>query len=361
MVEPAQKIGIVTLYGLFNYGNRLQDLAIHTLLRDRGYFPESIIVRSKSLRTALRDAARTSYSVLLPNQAKSRRHNRFRSFDRNVTHRRYWSASQLRRAAMRYGCFIAGSDQIWNPYDVNSKALYFLDFASRDQRIALAPSFGVDTIPSELVPEYTKWLSGFPVLSVREETGAALIRDLTGRRAQVLIDPTLVLDSHQWRSLADNSLRPDRSYLVTYFLGRMNESRTTLIEDFANKHNLLVVHLSNPDLPEFYEAGPAEFLDLIDNAACVFTDSFHGSAFSLLFDTPLVIFDREGSGPDMSSRLSTFAETFALSDRMHPHCDLEHCMSVDYTEAHKVLEVKRREFHDYLDQELARVARSSTA
>lgn len=357
--QQVRKVGIVTLFGLDNYGNRLQNLAVHQLLKDRGCSATSLVIRSNYPRGILSEA-KGSLRAILHGRAASHRLMRFRSFNRQMNHQRFLSESGVRRSRDHYDCFITGSDQVWNPHFIKSHGPYFLDWALEHQRIALAPSFGVDEIPAHFVESYTRWLNGFPALSVREDAGADLIHRFTGRHAQVLIDPTLALGCDQWRAQASGSLQPSSPYLLTYFLGQMSEDRWALIDQFCRTHELRLVPLSDPTHPEFYSAGPAEFLDLIDHAACVFTDSFHGSAFSLILETPLVIFDREASTVSMSSRLETFARTFGLAHRVYPQCGLDQCLSMDYKDATELLQVKRREFHEYLDRELARVAHTSS-
>ena len=97
-----------------------------------------------------------------------------------------------------YDAYICGSDQIWNPTYKSTGSAYFLQFAPEYKRIAFAPSFGLSRIPDALHTLYKKWLNGIPYLSVREEQGAKIIKELTGRDALVVPDPTLCLTRKQW-------------------------------------------------------------------------------------------------------------------------------------------------------------------
>ena len=216
-------------------------------------------------------------------------------------------------------------------------------------------------MPQDSWDDYAQELNRFANLSVREDSGARLIRDLTGRDATVLVDPTLVLTADEWRTVARRSARPSCPYVLTYFLGTVSPNRAADIRRFAELHSLVVVNLMERSSPAIYESGPSEFIDLIDNAECVFTDSFHGSVFSLLMETPVTIFDREDDIASMSSRLDTFARTFGLECRLYSKSGLQNALSTDsYTQAHDALHAERRRFLEYLDKELARVEAGNT-
>src|SRR5699024_7327637 len=102
-----------------------------------------------------------------------------------------------------YDFFVTGSDQVWNPFFTNSSSLYFLTFAPRKKRIAYAPSFGISEVPDLLRENFTKWLSEIEHLSVREDAGADIIKQLTNRDSEVVADPTLLLTKESWLSIAE--------------------------------------------------------------------------------------------------------------------------------------------------------------
>ena len=77
-----------------------------------------------------------------------------------------------------------------------------MEFAPKEKRIAYAPSFGIPKIPAVYKEKYKKWIMEIPYLSVREESGAKIIKELTGKDVPVLIDPTLMLTKEKWLSIA---------------------------------------------------------------------------------------------------------------------------------------------------------------
>lgn len=89
----------------------------------------------------------------------------------------------------KYYAFVCGSDQIWNPNWSTNCDKDFLTFAPIGKRISYAASFGVEKIRSEKVQEYKKYISEIDYLSVRENSGAQLVSELTGKRAEIVLDP----------------------------------------------------------------------------------------------------------------------------------------------------------------------------
>ena len=172
-------------------------------------------------------------------------------------------------------------------------------------------------IPAEEQEFFVQGIKGMKALSVREQAGADLIEQLTGRKAEVHLDPTLLLTADEWRSV---SRRPTwyhgGEYLLTYFLGR----RPAQIDAIAEELGLTVVNLLDEEVYEHYVTGVDEFLWAIDHASLVYTDSFHGSVFSILFQTPFLVCDRVGTGKGdasekMGSRLDTLLGYFGFEDR----------------------------------------------
>ena len=116
---------------------------------------------------------------------------------------------------------MTGSDQVWNPTYPYSPEPYFLTFARFGiKRIAYAPSFGVSQLDAGVHDQYRAWLNGIYRLSVRERHGAAIIKELTGRQAEVVLDPTLLLTESDWRMMAKNP-KTREPYIFCYQLGEI--------------------------------------------------------------------------------------------------------------------------------------------
>lgn len=211
--------------------------------------------------------------------------------------------------------FVCGSDQIWNPSYATTSDLAFCSFAP-EKTVCLSPSFGVSEIPEHRKDDYRNWLKQIKYLSVRETAGQEIIKELTDRDAEVLLDPTMLIPVEKWSNLAckPNTELPEH-YMVCYFLGRIDKYYRKKINAFARKLNLPVVMLFDITQSEYYAFDPAEVLFVLKNADYVLTDSFHGTVFSILFHRNFVVFRRNEGGNSMNSRLDTLLDKFGLRDR----------------------------------------------
>lgn len=255
----------------------------------------------------------------------------------------------------QFDAFICGSDQIWNPMYATTSSLAFCTFAP-EKTICLSPSFGVSKIPEYRREEYAEWLKQIKSLSVRESAGQKIIKNLTGRDAEVLVDPTMVLPVMEWDKLSRKPAAelPER-YILCYFLGRIDKNYRKRIDDFAKKTGLPIVMLFDIFAPEYYVMDPAEVLYAIKNATYVLTDSFHGTVFSILFHRDFQVFERNEGGDKMNSRLETLLSKFALCDRANSVIQAMEISPDRWGEADKILDRERRHVHQYLEDALKKL------
>lgn len=346
-------IGLATPFITNNYGTKLQAFALHHYLEENGWDNEIINYRFGQKQFNLK-------KLFLPNRKEYRRINRERqealskqpdvkkNIDvRNKRFERFTQNSYAlsercdtledvnRLAEVRYSAVVCGSDQIWLPSHALEK-YYLLDFLPDSvKKIAYAPSFGVSTIPGIVRSNYRKALEKFDVVTVREDTGASLIKELTGKDCPVVVDPTLLLTANQWIELLKIE-RPliQGKYVLAYFIGAAEEHREKA-RAYAKAHNLKLVILPNIDEivkadteyadEPLYDAGPDDFVNLIKNAEAVFTDSFHGTVFSLIFQRNIYCFERFNK----TSKTSTNSRIYSLLSKTHLQSRLVSDMEAD--------------------------------
>lgn len=359
------KVGIVTIMDYTNYGNRLQNYALWYVLTHRfGCKAVSLAAyEEKPFYNGdyvlwLKDRVAKGLCVF-PAFAERRfgpnvtRWANFRSWSRLIPTRNFWQHRSLPASLNEeYDLFLAGSDQIWNHRFSSHKFQdYFLRFAEDKKKAAISGSFGVEFIPDEWRETYREGLSGFSHLSVREDAGQSIIRDLLGIEVPVLIDPVMMLTAEQWRKVSRKP-RVDRAkpYVLKYYLG--DEAEEERIDHWAKEHGYTVYELLNDQIPELYSAGPGEFLSLIQNAALVCSDSFHCIVFSILFSRPFLAYARRGSGDYMTSRLVTLLGKFGLEDRWKHSVRPEDYLNCDFSQVDRKLEQERSRFTAYMQDVL---------
>lgn len=357
------KAGILTIYDTENLGNRLQNYALQqTLLQ---YADEVVTIKNKqdsgSRLKNLKRASRLSESVALATLLKQPRKAKFLKFDRQhirYTKNCYWynQPDAAMKPEDRCDLYCAGSDQIWNPLLERNGIFNYLGFADESATFSYAASFGIDQIPQHYEEQIRQGLQHIRHLSIREEEGRQLIRNISGRTdAQVLIDPTMLLTPEEWNTVAQAPKHPvPEKYLLTYFLGDVSSQRQQTIRETAAALGCEVVELMDPGSP-FHITGPAEFLYLIRHAQLVCTDSFHGSVFSFLFQRPLAIFSRDGDTQKMGGRIRTFVDTFGLQACLAEQDVMPAISShADYRAGYAVLAEKKKAAHAFLQQVFAK-------
>lgn len=327
-----KKIGIVTIDDYTNYGNRLQNYALTKLLEERFQVINGIrfFIKSdweKSTNSRVKQLIRKCIpfivikkyreSVFKGTRNPNKRESKFWKFTSQYTltqasvRNRYQAKKKLEKYGIDY--FVAGSDQVWNPY-WHGTDFDFLTFTPKEKRLSFAASIGVDDIPASERERYKRNLMDMRYISVREKRAAEIVKELTGRDADITLDPTLLLDKAEWERVArkPEALLEDK-YICTYFLGDVPEA----VDTFAAEKGLKIRALNSENDMELYTIDPAEFLYVIKNAEYVLTDSFHAVAFSIKFNKEFYVFRREGSKiSSMFSRIETITQRFGLENRI---------------------------------------------
>ena len=230
-----------------------------------------------------------------------------------------------------YDYYICGSDQIWSPQASGTaeRTFFFAGFSKR-KKISYAPSLGVSSLSKEYVLFVKKQLYSFQSLSIREEIGRKILMNLTDKEVQVVVDPTMLLSKTDWEKIIPKARAKERyvlGYILTY-----NESYLSAIRKYARR-NKIKFYLFFLDKAFYGKAdklitgGPLDFLAYIKNAEIVFTDSFHGSIFSALLETPFYTLRRfqEDSIESQNSRIDTL---MTIMDIKHLLLNEDTCIDI---------------------------------
>jgi hypothetical protein len=372
-----KKIGGVGVK-FFNYGTVLQLYALQEAVKGLGYeyevidyspahpahenIAQRLIRRVPEFLDHPSDAAQALFLKVAMRHPK--RTVKFRAFlnnHMNIGEKKYKSCEDLESDPPAYDAFVCGSDQIWNPRCYGNDPTFFLAFAPRPQRVAYAPSIGLSRIQDDQRDTMKSLLEGITHLSVREKAGAEIIKQLTGRKASVVLDPTLLLEAETWSHIS-SPVNRNRPYILCYFLESDDYARKFVFQlARQNSHDVVFILLNYRDL--FYrniikirDAGPKDFLGLIRNASVVCTDSFHATAFSVQFRRPFYSFRRyTGNAPAQTfSRIENLLETVNLTSRIlgrdsaHPREPL----AISFSDADTRLHEERKRSLEYLSNSL---------
>lgn len=343
------KIKTITCHHVYNYGATLQAYALQHFLESQGHDVEIIDFNPWFHRDRYNiwflfpEGKKAKLMRLLPPlkwiylpYSKWRsgmfatwgRKAAFESFEKkyyHLTNEKYLNSDQLKKNPPEADLYIAGSDQIWNTQSYNGKEPgYYLDFGKDSiKRISYAASLATSQIADGWSDFVKEKVSKLDSVSVREATGVKQLSDLGISNVTQVLDPVFLLTAEEWRRLAKNAKDygvKKASYVLLYdFLGNDASMREFTV-DYARTNKLQIVSV-NDFKPRDYadininDAGPLEFISLIDNAACVIGSSFHATAFSVILEKDFYTFSLIGQ--DNSSRMRDFLKMLSLEKRMN--------------------------------------------
>lgn len=363
-----KKVGIITFHAAHNYGSVLQAFALQKSIIDLGYQCEIINLRTpKQLEVYSVLTKRKGPKYLLKNayyilhlKNRKEKHKKFEQFIRDryiLSDKQYNSCNELMEDPPAYDFYISGSDQIWNLAPADADFAYFLPFVKTGKRISYAPSFGpigrLSQVQKDTIKEYIK---DYDYVSAREVAGAGLIEDLTGKKTQVLVDPTLLLGKNDWNEIAKTVKAPEK-YIFFYTLFA-NQNMIKIVKSISKRLKLPVVtpYVSNQHdmLSGFIkvtDCGPEEFLSYLMHAQLIICSSFHGSVFSILYEKPFYSIN----GMD-DLRVNTLLTKTALTSRAitleEVESKVEQWSKIDFTQSKSAIELEKKKSIRYLSNAL---------
>lgn len=328
------KIAIVTLPLHTNYGGILQCYALQTVLERMGhdvqvlskpqygrfyYMIYPLVICKRLLKRFFLGKDVTIFKA--PHQIIRQHTDRFVQEYIHQYKKRVWNSI----IASRFDAIVVGSDQVWRPAYSQPIKEAFLSFLGNSdiKRIAYAASFGVDNC-DEYTPEQLKicsqLLQKFNAVSVREISGVLLCHKYFGVDAVQMLDPTLLLDADDYRVLIRNGkTKPSTGEMLVYILDK-SEEKIALVNRIAKEKGLTPFWLDSPDeqmknlpLEKRIKMSVEQWLRSFDDAEFVFTDSFHGCIFSIIFQKQFIVWGNEERG---LSRFISLLEQFSLYDRL---------------------------------------------
>ena len=317
-----KKIGVITLNGEFNYGNRLQNFALQKVLESNQVQVDTIVIKKTKIAKLKKDlwiGGIHGLSDLTQMIKKNVLKFTPTSIDRRKNYRamkaaKWQTIEPFTRANIRtlkidekclaqlpphYDLFIVGSDQVWNPNIIEFDPTHFLSFAPQNKRYSYSASFGVDAFPQKnalLKAHYRDYLKQMKYISVRETSGAKIVEELIGEKVTVAPDPTLLLSQEEWMeelALTSKETEKTEKFLLVYFVSEISPEMIQEIKKFAKDKQLNIVQIMGDTFgSERVIVDPKQFVAMIANAQYVFTDSFHGSVFSIIMQTPFFVYER---------------------------------------------------------------------
>lgn len=349
-VSSNGQVGIITLGGNFNYGNRLQAYATCKIYSDLGFDPVLLLIEKRSqpfsgVKAVIKQILhmKTDDPEALMSEERS---DAFRRFNTMMSTKVVPDTKDSVFDKLRF--VSVGSDQVWNPLFIKHYEDWFMvDFLTEERKIALSPSIGLEELDAKQAKRLASSLRTYNKVSVRERRGAELIRQCSGIEAEVICDPTLVISPDEWRSVADGRCTPAQPYVFTYLLGGVGTEASEVLEEVTDHGRIPIISLTDRQKDGEPDAGPSEFIDLIDHAEHVVTDSFHAAVFSSILETSLTIVHREG-GASMFSRLEQLSQMLGIEEKVYGSDTFDFARASEYEGVPEAIDRERAHFMGFL-------------
>lgn len=374
------KASVITLHTVDNYGSVMQTYATQQVLKKCGYDVEFVdywrrdnlpqnraekMLESSTLQKlkplwGVNGFTRKATIAFLKLMLENRKSPMWRFLEEKVqlTKVRYCSYEELEANPPVADVYITGSDQVWNSiWNQGIDRSYFLDFAPAGKpRIAFSASIGREQLDAEEIPETKGLLEKYSAISVREQSAVELLASMDIESTLVL-DPTLMLEAEEWRKLAAEQ-KKEKPYILIYQLNP-NLQMDQYAEQLAQKKNWEVVRIGfgNSDRRKGGKCvmlpSVEDFLGLFCDAACVLTDSFHATAFSLNLGTDFISILPGRFGTRIESitkltrtenRILTSYDDLTVVDR-----------SIDEKNVQNILAVERKNGFDFLKKAISQI------
>lgn len=350
------RIRIITCHDVYNFGASLQAYALQEYLRSAGHIVEIIDYKPDYLSRHFRltaienpqyDKCIIKFLYLLaklPGRLYALK--RKASFDRFtksyllLTKRQFHSNEELKEDKSDIDAYIAGSDQIWNTYFNNGRdSAFYLDFVPKGKiKISYAASFAT----ADIIPQYRefvrKMLDRFDMVTVREKKSLPLLYSLGRTDAIAVCDPVFLLDDSSWQVLIKGYKKYPEKYMLVYDSEKSDTLKQVALE-IAKNLQLKIYNVSTAKLgyadKNLRNSSPLDFLNLIIQAQYVISNSFHASAFSILFHKQFCVVNRTEK---INIRMESLLSDYNLSDRLVANFSSQLLTPIDYQLIDSMLE-----------------------
>lgn len=334
------KVYLVTRRAGYNFGSSLQAYALQQIFLHKGYDCEILNVQEMRLRGRVRITVfnligsiceklpifshilgETRYNRIVQSYRQRQKFDEFNN-RKLIVSKRLHNKKRLHQYIGHGNLIVCGSDQIWNPLSFNPiMALSFAD-PNNNRLAAYAPSLGLQNIPLHQ-EEIAHYVSRIEYLSIREESGASLLKELIGLEVPVLLDPTLIVNKTAWKEIEDPISLPEGKYILCYFL-QTDRIPYQYIKTIALNNQAKIINIQTnysaciiDDADNRSDIGPGNFLYLLKHAFCIITNSYHCCIFSHIYGKDFRVFSRFASTDkaNQNSRIETLLGILGEKER----------------------------------------------
>lgn len=351
-----EKISVISSYDLvkneINYGSLLQYYALQKFLECRGHNVEWIrfVYKKRGIKKIIDELAKLNEKGYVSKKICLSKFQKFIKTYLNVTSDECSSGEQIKMVCKNSSVFITGSDQVWGGAIEEN----FLTFAKKTQKkISYAASFGRKDIEEEMLNTISPWILDIDYISLREKSGVNICEQIGRTDAIVVPDPTILLEKSDYPI---KDLHSKKTFIFSYFLNIKDELTVPYgiigeyLEKICDDNLVSCIGSGTRFVPHIFEENrvypsPEEWLGYYQDAKIIFTNSFHGTVFALIFRKPFVVFTQDGATSKQNERIYNLLSGFNLLDRIYSEKnDIDSILkkSIDWKHVSNIMGDQRR-------------------
>lgn len=367
------KIGLLTFQSSNNYGALLQCYALSTTLEELGFVVQIFNLKKEHIKD-IEDLPFLSRNkrVLKKSINNAIFESAFDDFKKKYLNNKFTkdiaAKDGLKEFSNSFDAVVVGSDQVWRgAYTKKLQSSFFFDFISDNtKKISYAASFGLDYFEGykNNEPEIKTLINKFDAISVREAEGVKICKETFNVEAIHVLDPVFLLSKERYQKIiAPEFKKNENKYIAYYFLNPDNYRKSILtsvkkefkIKDEINIYTNDKFSFRNPslNLSKYKFKSFSTWLGELSNADFVVTDSFHGLAFSIIYNKQFVCIANSKRG---ASRMKSLLNLFKLNHRLvneGESISFETLETIDYTEVNKIINTQKQKSIDFLQKSIS--------
>lgn len=358
----------LTFHSAINYGAILQTIGLQTALENLNLKNEVIDYTDKCMRQyklfdfsemQLKEKIKKIMKIVLYGHKMNKRYYIFNKFirDNMVLTKKVENVQQIEEIIEASDILITGSDQVWSTDIVGELSdIYTLNFGyESNKRISYAASIGTSQIDKQYENDYKEKISKIDFVSVREKSAQKeLNKILPQNQIDTVLDPTMLLNREEWNKKIESISKAEKERYILAYTMEVNKEYVKIANELSKKTGLKIIYLDYRNygfknvLRNAYCDNPYEFINLVKNAEYVVTNSFHGTAFSIIFNKKFWAIPHKTK----SARVTNLLELLNLSGRtvttLEEFNRKDYDMDINYSEVNKKLDVEKSRSLEWL-------------